>query len=314
MNKQGQHGITWTDQSWAVVNGCRRYSPGCENCYAERLAATRLVQTPKYKGLAVFGQNGPRWTGESRLWIHELDAPLRLRKPSKIFVADMGDLFFEGVTNEEIAAVFGVMAFAPQHTFQVLTKRAKRMREWYGWLTRAAMNANGGRGMTERGLLACLAQKVCDHPRLRQTDTGLAGSWPLHNVWLGVSVEDQKRADERIPYLLATPAAVRWLSVEPQLEALTPQLEARPDRDDGPADIDWVVQGGESGPGARPFDLAWARSMRQQCEEAGAAYFFKQAGANVRDGGASHHLQDGHGGEMSEWPVDLRVRQYPTTP
>ena len=133
----GKTSIEWTDHSWPIINGCRRISPGCGGargvggCYAERLISTRLSKTKKYGGLARFGKNGPQWTGATRLWLPDLDMPIRLRKPSRIFVADMGDLFYEAVTNEEIAAVFGVMAAASHHTFQVLTKRATRMREWF---------------------------------------------------------------------------------------------------------------------------------------------------------------------------------------
>ena len=167
----GKTSIEWTDVSWPVINGCRRVSRGCENCYAERLAATRLAHLPKYQGLAVIkrgppkvlrrdfadgsvglrqvdGKARPQWTGEARLWAKDLDMPLRLRKPSRIFVCDMGDLFYEEVPDEQIAAVFGVMAACPQHTFQVLTKRPERMREWFRWVeaTSRATRANGACG------------------------------------------------------------------------------------------------------------------------------------------------------------------------
>lgn len=301
MNKTS---IAWTDYSWPVVNGCRRISPGCEHCYAERLAATRLCKTPKYKGLSVFGEHGPRWTGETRLWEHDLDGPLKLRTPSKIFVADMGDLFYEGVSDETIATVFGVMRRCSQHTFQVLTKRPERARA-FDW----------------------------------------SGCPP--NIWIGVSAEDQQRADERIPILLSIPAAVRFVSYEPALEAVSfaPWL-FRPYDDPRRLRIglDWVICGGESGPDARPFDLAWARTVRDDCNTVGVPFFMKQFGRRIigdhtgfklvnrwiRDDGSEWRppvigeharerptnavgftLFDRAGGDPTEWPFDLCVRQFP---
>lgn len=282
----GVTSIEWTDVSWPVVNGCRRKSPGCENCYAERLAATRLSKTAKYRGLAIYGQNGPRWAGESRLWVKDLDMPLRLKKPSRIFVADMGDLFYERVTNEEIAAVFGVMAASPRHTFQVLTKRPERMLEWFKWVNRTRSSMTSADFCTaaavNRGVKVPMVSDACWWER--------CGVWPLPNVHIGVSVEDQKRADERIPLLLQTPAALRFLSVEPLLEAVrirglimssprpgececghghgftrcpnTGGVARAIDPRRSPScpgfrravgeGIHWCIVGGESGPGSRP--------------------------------------------------------------
>jgi protein gp37 len=367
--------IEWCDYSWPVINGCRRVSPGCGGatgvggCYAERLAATRLRHTKRYAGLAVFGQNGPRWTGESRLIREELTMPLRMRTPSRIFVADMGDLFFEGNSDDDIDTVFGVMwaglyigstRLVEGHTFQVLTKRAARMRDYlaghdlpHRW-ARAAVNVWGGEN----------PDPLYDQTSFR------AAAGPHPRIWLGVSVEDQQRADERIPLLLETPAAVRFVSYEPALghvdftrltlvqekppfgpgvylNALTGHV-AGPD-DLLPTRLDWVIVGGESGSGARPFDVAWARSTIEQCRAAGVAAFCKQLGADVRtrnddnftdDGEAdcwplhlveedriesdvhgfreehqgAHvrvRLRDRKGGDMSEWPEDLRVREFP---
>lgn len=137
----GKTSIEWCDYSWPIANGCRRVSPGCGGasgvggCYAERLISTRLSKTPKYQGLAVFGEHGPRWTGDARFWMKSLTDPVLLRAPSRIFVADMGDLFFEKVTNEEIALVYAVASHEMRHTFQILTKRPERAAEWYEWLT-----------------------------------------------------------------------------------------------------------------------------------------------------------------------------------
>jgi protein gp37 len=357
----GKTSIEWTDHSWPVVNGCRRVSAGCENCYAERLTATRLSQTPKYEGLAVMkpgptgfrrrdmadgsvrltkaqGPASPRWTGEARLWVPHLDMPLKLKKPSRIFVCDMGDLFYEGVTNEQIAAVFGVMAACPTHTFQVLTKRPARARAWFRWLDGFA-----GR-TTPRAACVSLAQRRSEHPKLRQLDDHRFWTWPLPNVWLGVSVEDQATADERIPILLDTPAALRFVSAEPLLGPvdLTPWLgySESYDRFIGPCPhgrdpwdrceedctpgqvqgIKWVIVGGESGPGARPFDLEWGRAIVRQCAEVGVSCFVKQMGARpfwvdpTSGFEVPLNLGDRKGGETSEWPEDLRVRQFPTAP
>jgi protein gp37 len=277
--------IEWTDHSWPVLNGCRRKSEGCRNCYAERLISTRLRHTEKYKGLAVYTEGGPRWTGESRLWAADLEMPLRLRKPSRIFVADMGDLFFEGNPNQEIAAVFGVMAAAPQHTFQVLTKRPERAAEWFKWIGEVGgigpwlranwssvrdLFAGGARFTTYRG------RKVGSKDAAGAMVLNAAGvqTWPLPNVHLGVSAEDQATYNDRVPILVhKCPAEAHWVSLEPQLGPI--EL-----RGTGHIHLAWVVQGGESGPGARPFDIEWARSMRDECAESGISYFLKQLGGN----------------------------------
>jgi len=305
----GKTSIEWTDHSWPIVNGCRRVSRGCEACYAERLAGTRLSRTPKYQGLTAIGKNGPRWTGEARLWVPHLELPLKIRKPSRIFVADMGDLFYERVPDETIAAVFGVMAACPQHTFQVLTKRPARMRAWFDLLARGPSHP--------REIIGAHTQNLID------IDVP-GGGWPLPNVWLGVSAEDQATADERIPLLLQTPAAVRFISAEPLLGPIDLRRYVGPSV---PARLSWVIVGGESGPGARPFDVGWARLMVAQCRDAAVACFVKQLGArpigDARDAinyqtQGSHQgerwwfgLADRKGGDPAEWPNDLRVRQFP---
>lgn len=337
--------IEWTGDTWPIVNGCRRVSPGCVHCYAERLIATRLRQMPKYKGLAIYDERGPHWTGESRLWVPDLDIPLRTKKPTTFFVANMGDLFWEKVTDEEIAAVFGVMAACPQHVFQVLTKRADRMRQWFEWLKMAAKDHGYARIAY---CLRALSEKdgtgipyVTEEIRQRI----VADEWPLPNVHLGVSAEDQKYADARIPHLLATPAAVRFVSYEPALgpvdfirsdRMLLPFLfRSRPDFGSTPMGgsafehraqdewderfrgvgwergIDWVIVGGESGPGARWFELGWARLVIDQCKAAGVACFVKQMGSSPCDALVPIHLKDRKGGDMEEWPGDLRVREFP---
>lgn len=359
----GKTSIEWTDHSWPVVNGCRRVSRGCENCYAERLTATRLSSTPKYQGLAVMkagptGPARPRWTGLARLWAPHLDMPLRLKKPSRIFVADMGDLFFEEVPDETIAAVFGVMAACPQHTFQVLTKRPDRAQRW---MTFRWYGDTSGRAVTQAEI--CREEAIEQTPGARQADGALTPlgqrlggydrRWPLPNVWLGVSVEDQYTADARIPLLLDTPAAVRFVSAEPLIgpveltsylrpmlrlvvpafdparakaviaEAFTePVLQCQPGDQFSVipgVGVDWVIVGGESGPGARPFDVGWARSLVEQCRAAGAPCFVKQLGAwpferprPDREHRHSLNLLSRKGSDPEEWPADLRVREFPT--
>jgi protein gp37 len=198
--------IEWTDATWNPVAGCAIVSPGCTNCYAMKLAGTRHRHLPSRSGLTRQTKAGPVWTGEVRFNAPTLEQPLHWRRARKIFVCAHGDLFAEGVPDEWIDRVFAVMGLCPQHVFQVLTKRPERMR--------AYLKSFGQR------LGEIMAARV-PHP------TGEAPLWdlldaaafcrPLPNVWLGVSVEDQKRADERIPVLLDTPAAVRWISAEPLL-------------------------------------------------------------------------------------------------
>lgn len=333
--------IEWTDKVWNVTRGCRRVSPGCGGakgeggCYAERQANRFKGKGQPYEGLVTLGKQGPRWTGKGLLAVDKLDEPLHWRKPRRVFVNSMSDLFFEQFTNEEIAAVFGVMAACPEHTFQVLTKRAKRMREWFEWLD------------AERQKHDCAAWRCIReaNSRMRSQITfrdGPTTSWPLPNVHLGVSAENQKYAEERIPELLRTPAAVRWVSYEPALGPVDfskwdpgrcdcevcSRTSVRCTASQHP--LDWIVVGGESGPGARPFDIGWARLVIAQGKAADVKVFVKQLGAHPfyafppqafpEDPSRWHaqallslYLKDRKGGTMSEWPEDLRVQEYPRT-
>lgn len=295
-------GIEWSDATWSPLLGCRRVSPGCFHCYAERQAARMAAAGQRYHGIVKSTPNGPRWTGASRLVVEALDQPLRWRRPRRIFVDSMADLFFEGHSNEDIAAVFGVMAAAPQHTFQVLTKRPARAREWFAWLDSHGYwidkLAHVVSIAEERGV----AIKRGDAPYA--IVRGVAPFWPLPNVWIGTSAEDQPRLEERLPELFACPAAVHFLSYEP---ALGP-IDISP-WDPGRCDceacsrtsvrctasrhpLDWLIAGSESGPGARPAELEWFRQVRDQCAAAGVSFFFKQwVGAAA--------LSDGDGGRPS---------------
>lgn len=268
--------IEWTDATWNVVTGCSVVSPGCTNCYAMRLAGTRLRHHPSRAGLTVDSKAGPVWNGQVRFNEAWLTQPLRWRRPRRIFVAAHGDLFHRGVEMHQLDRIFAIMALSPQHTFQVLTKRADEMRAYFLswsedpaeiWRTRARVQ----KAMYEWDRDASLRE------------------WPLPNVWLGVSIEDQDRANQRVPELMATPAAVRWISGEPLLGAvdLNRIWVRRPGggeslwdclREFGGQRIDWVVAGGEAGPGARPMHPAWARQLRDQCAAAGVPFLFKQWG------------------------------------
>ena len=281
-------------KTWNPVRGCSVVSPGCHHCYAMRQAARFSGPGLPYEGLAVVGRAGPQWTGEVRLVPEKLAEPLSWRKPTTVFVNSMSDLFHEKLTNEEIAAVFGVMAACPQHVFQILTKRAKRMREWFAWVA-------AQRGQPPRSVCSQAASPLVGRSWDFAMHAFADPPWPLPWLHLGVSVESQKYAAERVPHLLQTPAAVRWVSAEPLLEAVRfdhidadaaghewCQIDALAGRqtdmgrpcEDLPARLDWDVCGSESGPGARPFSEDWARSIRDQCQAAGVAFFYKQNTVN----------------------------------
>ncbi|MFQ6756738.1 phage Gp37/Gp68 family protein [Cereibacter sphaeroides] len=299
--------IEWTDATWNPITGCTLASPGCQFCYAADLAATRLSQHPSRAGLARRNAAGvAAWTGEVRLNEQWLEQPLRWKRPRRIFVCAHADLFHEAVPDEWIDRVFAVMALAPQHTFQVLIKRAARMRGYVSKLDIYALEeADEWRDADHRvacdddpnGSPAWHAQTAALEDALSAARTCLEAGKPLPNVWLGVSAEDQQRADERIPDLLATPAAVRFASLEPLLgPVVLTNIKAKagagidvfsafeydgdPDEDAefGTSVLDWVIVGGESGPHARPMHPAWARSLRDQCATAGVPFLFKQWG------------------------------------
>jgi protein gp37 len=441
------------------LRGCRRVSPGCENCYAEKVAHRFSGPGKPFEGLTT--ERG-RWNGSIRLVPEKLGEPLRWRKPRRVFVNSMSDLFHEDVPFEFIAAVFGVMAACPQHTFQILTKRAERMLEWFTspgveqqvdrfkhialagriseffgserveairgwpgyWITsrgRVMSDRRGDRrslkplageqghqrvmlyreGETARPLIHRLVLEHFDRParageqgchidgdpsnnalwnlrwgtqadnwrdrerhgngrswsklndaqvlsiqRLhakgwpavaiaerhgisdtqvlnivkgRQWKEPQRPDWPLHGVWLGVSAEDQTRANERVPALLQCPAAVRFLSAEPLLGPLRLDGWLRGKPSHGPW-LDWVIAGGESGAGARPCAMNWIEDIVARCREADVAVFVKQLGSYIvddyrRDGDGRWAWRAGtehpKGGDPSEWPESFRVRQFP---
>lgn len=265
--------IEWTDQTWNVVTGCTPVSPGCDHCYAETFLH-------RWHGIP-----GHPFTTGFAPTVHprRLDEPLWWRTPRRVFVAALGDLFHAKVPDEFVVEVFVRMWWAPEHTFQVLTKRHRR--------------------------LGSLVPRIADHLRhieadLAQVDCPTPLTWPLPNVWLGVSAETQQWADIRIPALLTTPAALRWVSCEPLLGPvdLRPWLTS-------PGGVDWVVVGGESGPGARPLDLAWLADLIDQCATTGVPVFVKQLGTAW----AHQHGQRGRGDNVTTWPEWARRREFPHT-
>ena len=268
----GSTNIEWTDAVWNPVTGCTKVSPGCSRCYAEAVAKRF------WKG---------RPFEDVRFHKRRLDEPLHWRKPRRVFVNSMSDLFHEDLKTYQISDIFDVMMRSPQHTFQVLTKRPDRMRTYM------------------REHLA----------------------FQLQNIWLGVSVENQLMANERIPILQDTPAAVRFLSVEPLLSEVDLYRGGwsllRPIKSPtmgGPRKppIDWVIVGGESGRKARPCNVEWVNTIIGQCRDSSVPCFVKQLGANpVFDGfplAAGMQpliLRDSKGGDIEEWPDEFRVREFP---
>lgn len=247
--------IEWTDATWTPVKGCTRKSPGCVNCYAEIMAARFSKPGQWGEGLATIVETphgkDHRWTGAVRLDSKELLKPLSWRKPRRIFVCSTSDLFHEAVSDDDLDLVFAVMGRADQHTYQVLTKRPERMRDYIKSRTRLPDEIGA----------------FYDLP----TDGSAPIYQPLRNVWLGVSVEDQSRATERISVLQDVPAHTRFVSFEPLLGPVNADLRG----------VHWAIVGGESGPGARPMHPDWARSLRDQCAAAGVPFLFKQWGEHL---------------------------------
>ena len=306
--------IEWTEATWNPTIGCTRVSEGCRNCYAERLAATRLKDAPRYQGLARMTPSGPRWAGEVRYVPEALDQPLRWHRPRMIFVNSMSDLFHERVPDEWLDEIHAVMLAChlfenrAGHIFQILTKRTKRMRDYYLSRTPAehlkawAVAGNGWIQTDDPDVLFSEAVEwQCSAKWDPETSVALSSPepwshpenlFPLPNVWLGTSVENQEAADKRIPILLDTPATIRFLSCEPLLGPIDLTSVRNPGGDAWPrfnvlqrwtngettTGIDWVIAGAESGPNARPCHPDWARSLRDQAAVAGIPFFWKSWG------------------------------------
>jgi len=315
--------IQWTEDTWNPVLGCSKISPGCKHCYAIN-HVHRMAGNPNPKireaneGLTVIQGGEPNWTGKVRLIPERLEIPLRKRKPTRYFVNSLSDLFHEELSYADIASVFGSMGLSSQHTFQILTKRSGRMLEWFEQggprksdspqydMAGCAASALARRTLINMGELSedeftqSENHWIDRYPWLHAS--GPMMLWPLPNVWLGVSVESRDYL-HRIDHLRRTPAAVRFLSLEPLLEDLgnigdylknrCPECgrfwkrgwrdcpngigcNGRPS-----GGIDWVIVGGESGKGASPMHPEWVRSIRDQCVAAGVPFFFKQWGSAV---------------------------------
>lgn len=292
----GKTKIEWATDSWNPITGCTKVSSGCANCYSERFAE-RWRGTPGHPYEQGF---------DLRLWPDRLETPFRWMQSRRIFVCSMADLFHPDVPFEFISAVFLTCMFADRHTFIILTKRPRRALEYYQHLEREKPECGQAGG-----------------------ERTLGWRWPLPNVWLGVSVEDQKAADERIPVLLKIPAAVQFLSCEPLLgeidlcmwldplwdvDRTTRRAIAQGLLNQDQADslrkntIDWVIVGGESGPGARLMIEEWALEIMLACDDATVPCFIKQMGSMWA---RIHRTKHPKGGEPSEWPKDLRVREFP---
>ena len=375
--------ISWTDKVWNAVTGCTQCSSGCANCYAKRMFERNL---PEMKGQKF---------NEIRCHADRLEIPLHWRpvmehseeckrdgltpyhkkahlargckeRSLRIFVNSMSDLFHPDVPFEFIDRVFAIMALCPQHTFQVLTKRPARMLEWFNRKDDGQRN----KIVTNFSALcvwhaAAKIQRETKRPLYLDfhwtefAEIDAVAPWPLPNVWLGVSAEDQQTADERIPFLLQTPSVVRFISAEPLLAPVDLRSIQQADDEDGegallfPLDgeftcegrnepapikyggVKWVICGGESGPGARPCNIEWLRSIVQQCKAADVPVFVKQLGAHPVFGqegwddlakdkygvkgatwdndaqGWNFPISDRKGANMGDWPESLRVQRFP---
>lgn len=292
----GKTKIEWATDQWNPVTGCSKVSQGCKHCYAER----------EWQRLAAPREKPNLYTGRAftdvRCHPEKLEIPLRWTKPRRIFVNSMSDLFHEDVPDDFIDHVFAVMALCQQHVFQILTKRPERMQDY---MRERVSSMEVNKRVAEQignylHLSPCLGHLI--------DEVYYGESWPLPNVWLGVSCEDQATADERIPLLLQTPAAVRWVSAEPLLGPIyfDQWLWEHTKDEDGVKDsqpsemINWIVVGGESGPYSRETHIEWCESIRDQCRAAAVPFFMKQL---TNDTGRKIPIE--------KWPADLQIREYP---
>ncbi|HUF02840.1 MAG TPA: DUF5131 family protein [Aridibacter sp.] len=323
--------IQWTNETWNPIAGCSKVSAGCKNCYAIK-DAQRLAGHPnptiqaKYRGTVKDGN----WTGRINAAADDVwTQPIRWTRPRMIFVNSMSDLFHEAVDPDWIVRAYAAMALSPHHTFQVLTKRADLMQRFCsaGDVSKAVFD--------KADEIACDLNLSEWHPSEAYLNCGVRNApWPLPNVWLGVSCEDQETANERIPILLNIPAAVHWVSAEPllgplnlteidawagcDLNALNGRLTFSGTIVEKRRGLDWVVVGGESGPKARECDVDWILRILSDCRVSGVPCFVKQLGSNLsgwsgawialETGGSIHHPK---GGDISEWPEELRVGEFP---
>jgi protein gp37 len=318
--------IEWTNETWNPVSGCTRDDEDCDNCYAVPMThRLESIGQAKYAGLTVLNKKGDRhFNGQVRCHEDALGIPLRWKTPRMVFVNSMSDMFHRDVPFEFIHKVAAIVALCYQHTFQILTKRPERMAEYHVDLANRVREWDKGEGEAEEALITWLhdsddvderVQRSCAH-WLNFWNARHMG-WPLPNCWFGCSAGNQRTFDKRVPHLRQCPAAVRWLSLEPLIGPIDADLDG----------IDWVVVGGESGPGSRPCNVDWIRSIVQQCKVAGVKCFVKQFGSKPysiadkidhrgskikKPDGFYRFLKHAKGGVIEEWPADLRVREFPT--
>lgn len=317
-------GIQWTDATWNPVRGCSRASEGCRHCYAEKIAARFSGPGQPYEGLADRSRAGSKWTGKVVLVPHMLRQPAAWRRPRRVFVNSMSDLFHETFGFGDVMRVWQAMWHSPHHVYQVLTKRAERMAEfverWADWeeadpspkLARGSAEVRAvhtcGRAMLFADMLDAMGEPPpgCAYPTYDWMD-GMC-RWPLStpHIWLGFSAERQAEFDERWASVrrIAEAGWTVFVSAEPLLGAITlpPDFLALGRRT-------WVIVGGESGTGARPMRRAWAEALLRQCEDAGVPAWFKQAGAARGPDWPSGIT--GKGDDAAEWPESLRVQRFP---
>lgn len=329
--------IEWTDATWSPTRGCTKIAAGCRNCYAETFAE-------RWRGI----KGHPYEQGfDPRTAPDKLTEPLKWKKPRRIFVDSMSDLFHEAFAFEYIAAVFGIMAACADremgHTFQVLTKRPERAIEFFNWLSMPTDKDGNADDLHRKNVLHESVKFALGYDHPDRPAVNVLRGWPLPNVWMGTSISTQADADKNVAVLLKIPAAVRFVSAEPLLGPIdffcnddvrggskSNVLQLADISDGAPSHdraIHWVIAGGESGPGARPCDVEWIRSIVRQCKAAGVPCFVKQLGRfpqhDLGDGHGDNRirpltkavtgrsLNDRKGGDPSEWPADLRVREWP---
>ena len=353
--------IAWTDDTYNPIVGCTKISQGCLNCYAATAANTpRLQQFEQYQNVVDHKGN---WNGKIEFVPKVLDQLLKLKRPRKIFMPSMSDPFHDAVKDEWLDQIFATIALTPHLTYQLLTKRPERMLQYFTetWQGRPEQEFEGiyipASGPSSRADEVCFAcEEIIDRHKLADTDKDslwteggslkiMQWGWPLPNLHLGVTVENQAAADERIPLLLQTPAAVRFLSVEPMLErisldclhwdgmtnlnCLTGKHGVNYPLQGDCNKVDWVIVGGESGTKARFFYLEWAESMIEQCKSAQVPVFVKQIGSNAWERCETpEHLKEiapemesfcqiktksRAGSNPDEWPEHLRIQEFPKT-
>lgn len=305
-------GISWTSSTWNAIRGCSRVSEGCRNCYAESVAHRFSGPGLPYEGLVQLGPDGKstgKWNGQIKFVDNHLFDPLKWKEPRRIFVNSMSDLFHPNVTDLMRDKIHAVMSLAPQHTFQVLTKRPEEAAAYYesfngpkaedrGFEFAEWAHFNLGEGASE---------KVADSRFWRG----------LPNLHMGVSGEDQETVNKRCWILLTeVPAAVRWLSLEPMLDEVSlskGDLICKTWRKGATLGryLDWVVVGGESGHNARRFEMAWAENIIRECRADDVPVFMKQLGSNPTLDGCRFETKDRHGADPEEWPSSFNVQQFP---